>query len=134
MDWFLYDRDLLHERVTAWKVSKYGVISGPYFPTFGLNTDQKLLRLSVFSPNVGKYGPEMTPYLDTLRSELRKEFCNEEAFQRLHLTLLWRRPLSEYNFEFQGSVRNLQKRALFMKFYPTMPWNNTTFGKKGTFC
>ena len=30
----------------AWKVSKYGVISGPYFPVFGLNT--------------GKYGPEIT--------------------------------------------------------------------------
>ena len=36
---------------TAWKVSKYGVISGPY--------------VSVFSPNTGKYGPEITPYLDT---------------------------------------------------------------------
>ena len=24
---------------TAWKVSKYGVISGPYFPAFGLNTE-----------------------------------------------------------------------------------------------
>ena len=34
---------------TAWKVSKYGVISDPYFPVFGLNT--------------GKYGPEITPYL-----------------------------------------------------------------------
>ena len=32
-------------------MSKYGVISGPYFPVFGLNT--------------GKYGPEITPYLDT---------------------------------------------------------------------
>ena len=37
--------------VTAWKVSKYGVISGPYF--------------AVFSPNTGKYGPEITSYLDT---------------------------------------------------------------------
>ena len=36
---------------TEWKVSKYGVISGAYFPVFGLNT--------------GKYGPEITPYLDT---------------------------------------------------------------------
>ena len=35
---------------TAWKVSKYGVISGPNFP--------------VFSPNTWKYGPEITPYLD----------------------------------------------------------------------
>ena len=40
-----------HTFITAWKVSKYGVISGPYFPVFGLNT--------------GKYGPEKTPYLDT---------------------------------------------------------------------
>ena len=27
------------------------------------------------------------------------------------------RTCSEYNLEFQGSVRNLQKRAFFMKFY-----------------
>ena len=26
-------------------MSKYGVISGPYFPAFGLNTDQKLIRI-----------------------------------------------------------------------------------------
>ena len=32
-------------------MSKYRVISGPYF--------------SVFSPNIGKYGPEITPYMDT---------------------------------------------------------------------
>ena len=25
---------------TAWKKSKYGVISGPYFPVFGLNTER----------------------------------------------------------------------------------------------
>ena len=24
---------------TAWKVSKYGVFAGPYFPVFGLNTE-----------------------------------------------------------------------------------------------
>ena len=35
----------------AWKVSKYGVFSAPYFPVFGQNTR--------------KYGPEKTPYLDT---------------------------------------------------------------------
>ena len=38
-------------KITVWKASKYGVISGPYFPVFGLNTR--------------KYGPEITPYLDT---------------------------------------------------------------------
>ena len=44
-------RILVWKGSTAWKVSKYGVISAPYF--------------SVFSPNTGKYGPETTPYLDT---------------------------------------------------------------------
>ena len=33
--------------LTAWKLSKYGVISGP---------------------TTGKYGPEITPYLDTFHA------------------------------------------------------------------
>ena len=41
-------------RITAWKVSKYGVFSGPYFP--------------VFSPNTGKHVPEKIPYLGTFRA------------------------------------------------------------------
>ena len=36
---------------STWKVSKYGVLSGPCFPVFGLNTR--------------KYGPEITPYFET---------------------------------------------------------------------
>ena len=39
---------------TVWKVSKYGTISDPYFPLLGLNT--------------GKYGPEITPYLNTFQA------------------------------------------------------------------
>ena len=42
---------------SAWKVSKYGVISGPYSP--------------VFSPNTGKFGPEITPYLETFHAVYR---------------------------------------------------------------
>ena len=49
---------------TAWKVSKYGVISGPYFP--------------VFSPNTGKYGPEITRYLDTFHTVFL--FCFERSY------------------------------------------------------
>ena len=45
---------LLLEITTAWKVSKYGVFSDPYFP--------------VFSPITGKYGLEKTPYLDTFHA------------------------------------------------------------------
>ena len=41
---------------TAWKVSKYGVISGPYFPVFRLKTE--------------KYGPEITPHLGTFHAVL----------------------------------------------------------------
>ena len=35
-------------------MSKYGIFSGPYFPVFGLNA--------------GKYGPKITPYLDTFHA------------------------------------------------------------------
>ena len=35
-------------------MSKYGVISGPHFP--------------VFSPNTGKYRPEITPHLDIFQA------------------------------------------------------------------
>ena len=47
-------------------MSKYGVISGLYFPVFGLNTD--IHGVNPPSPSTGKYGPEITPYLDTSRS------------------------------------------------------------------
>ena len=49
---------------TAWKVSKYGVISGPYFPVFGLNTE---------------YGPEITPYLDTFHAVRPSTFLKGDS-------------------------------------------------------
>ena len=39
-------------------MSKNGVISGPYFPVFGLKTE--------------KYGPEVIPYLDTFHAVMEK--------------------------------------------------------------
>ena len=48
--------DLVQFNFTAWKMSIYGVISGLYFLEFGLNT--------------GKYGPEITPYFETLHAVL----------------------------------------------------------------
>ena len=48
---------------TAWKVSKDGVFSGPYFPAFGLNTeiygvntDQKKLRIWTLFTQCGRIG------------------------------------------------------------------------------
>ena len=45
--------DYILNKCIAWKASKGGVISGPYYPP-------------VFSPITGKYGPEITPYFWTL--------------------------------------------------------------------
>ena len=39
---------------TAQELTKHGVLSGPYFSVFGLNTE--------------KYGPENTSYLDFFRA------------------------------------------------------------------
>ena len=43
---------------TGWKMFKYGVFSGPYFP--------------VFSPYTGKYGPVKTPDLDNFHTVIKK--------------------------------------------------------------
>ena len=53
MTWFLTFVSSL-PRHYAKSVQKYGVTSGPYFPVFELNT--------------GKYGPEITSYLDTFHA------------------------------------------------------------------
>ena len=49
-------------------MSKYGVISGPYVPVFGLNT--------------GIYGPGITPYLDTFHAVTRVGFFNNRLNKR----------------------------------------------------
>ena len=46
---------------TVWKLSKYDVFSGLYFTEFRLNTEIYF----VLTPNLGKYEPERTPYLET---------------------------------------------------------------------
>ena len=58
---------LVCDVATLWKVSKYRVISGLYFP--------------VFSPNIGKYGLEISPYLDTFHALML------HVFQSSHLNL-----------------------------------------------
>ena len=58
LDWLFWSKNSNYQFElkfgTSWKVSKYGVISGPYFPVFGMST--------------GKYESEVTPYLDTFHS------------------------------------------------------------------
>ena len=49
---------------TAWKVPKYGAISGPYFPVFGVNT--------------GKYRPKITPYFHSVNDLVSIFISNSE--------------------------------------------------------
>ena len=49
---------------------KCGVIFGPYFPVFGLNTEV----CGVNSLNTEKYGPEITPYLGIFHAVKQSQF------------------------------------------------------------
>ena len=51
----------------AWKASKYGVISGPYFPVFAMNTEMYPVNLCIQSEY--RKIRSMSPYLDTPRSD-----------------------------------------------------------------
>ena len=55
--------------ITAWKVLKYGVFSGPYFPVLRLNTE--------------KYGPEKTLYLDTFHAVWYSLYSTDENFKEV---------------------------------------------------
>ena len=50
-----------------WKVSKYGVFSGPNFLVFELNIEIYLVNIRVQS-KYKRYGVEQTPFLDTLHA------------------------------------------------------------------
>ena len=74
---------------TAWKVSKYGVNSGPCFLVFGLNTEIYSVNLRIQS-KYRKYGPEITPYLDTFHAAslsrsmpLRMGFVNKKVNKKI---------------------------------------------------
>ena len=84
-----FSTDPIRSDKQAWKVSKYGVISGMIF----LYSDG-IPYLSVFSPNTGKYGPEITPYLDSfnaensIESELNQHLIWDQIFGSKHLQKL----------------------------------------------
>ena len=65
------------------------VFPGPYFPSFGLNTERYSPYFSIFSPNAGKYGPEKTLYLDTfhavtvLQKQPSRGFLSKRCFENI---------------------------------------------------
>ena len=97
---------------TVWKACKYGVFSGPYFPTFGLNTERYenwqntesfprrfvgVFRLNVDihekCPNAEKYRPEQTPYLDTWYLDTFHTVIKSQSLNEMPMTgrliILW---------------------------------------------
>ena len=56
-------------------MSKYGVFSGPYFP--------------VFSPNVGKYVPEKTPYLETFHAVHVTRAIKKTLYHKQYKGIVW---------------------------------------------
>ena len=65
---------------------KYRVISGPYFPAFGLNTERYEVSLRI-QTECEKYGPETTPYLDTFHTVLLKTILAENNPPSIETTL-----------------------------------------------
>ena len=99
-------------------MSKYGVISGPYFPVFSLNTV--------------KYGPEITPYFDTFRAVIGKRYLGN----------LLMTPWAVKFWKFSRMPENNIADLLFLPYYSRMRknflqwkgnnvraicWHNTSF-------
>ena len=60
-------------------MSKCRVISGPYFPVFGLNTEINVVNLSIHSEN-RKFRTEITPHLDSFHAVINKAEGDESLF------------------------------------------------------
>ena len=95
-------------------MSKYGVFSAPYFPAFGLNRERYFVSPRIES-NVGKYGPEKTPYLDTFHVVLANLIFDFTLVLRLcHIYL------HDYFFE---KTQNLFV-AMFFYLYVSIRWEH----------
>ena len=89
---------MLSSAHTAWKVSRYGVFSGPYFPVFGLNT--------------GIYGQEKTPYLDTFHAVPYKGICWPAKILSFYCIMLF-----DYKIKSQFSNLTLRKRRPYSELF-----------------
>ena len=70
---------------TAWKESKYGVISGPYFPAFGLKTKRYFVSLGIQS-KCGKIRTRNNPVFGRFsRSAIDILLDQIKAYQLSHL-------------------------------------------------
>ena len=100
----------------AWRVSKYGVISGPHF--------------ALFSPNTRKYRPEITPYLDTFYAVLISVKLNSIKGKASFLILLKKENTHLQhtgNGHFQGGMNLLWKSTLKRDYFEKTQQNDSHF-------
>ena len=76
--------------LTAWKVSKYGVISGPYFAVFGLNTEIYSVNLLIQSECRKIWSRNNSVFGHFLPIEFDKEQSS-----RFHVVCKWRGKLTD---------------------------------------
>ena len=90
---------------TAWKVSKYGVISGSYFPVFGLNK-------SPYSVRIQENMDKITLYLDTFHAVI--SFLKLLAYR--HMTIPRKTPSTRSLFNYVNFIKT-RVRTIFLYGY-----------------
>ena len=76
-------RDVSLDLITAWKVSKYGVVSSPYFPVFGLNYED-LLRKPPYSIRIQENMDQKWLRIWTLFTQCYVYFHHQNCHVRSH--------------------------------------------------
>ena len=98
---------------TTWKVSKYRIISGPYFPTFGLNTERYSVCLRIQS-ECGK--------IRTRNNSVFRQFSRSEGYSFLepsNICFIWK--------EFSSAIFSINSSLLTHSFlmHPfSTPWKH----------
>ena len=124
------------EKFTAWKVSKYGVFSVPYFPAFGLNTE-RYVSLRIQS-ECGKMRTRITPNTDTFQAvDILAKQCFRKNFSTLpiiafHKIPEWTKLMVEKNITKNTSElkKMMQESVLHvLRYLPTriLPLQNSRF-------
>ena len=102
---------------TAWKVCKYRVFSGPYFPIFGLNTEIYSVNLRIQSEyRKIRTGPEKTLYLDTFHTVIRLKMLKHLQTLKLKFFKGAKEQGQEREKGRKSEGKQSQNHALFIAF------------------
>ena len=129
---------------TVWKVAKYGVFSGPYFPVFGLSKGkygpEKLRMWTPFTQcNVAIHSNKLYPELSESEvKKLHEKFCDEIV---LALLCCWVLTLTDPGFyprNFPWYFQNIKNKRRYspfqilvdhIKFWPWKEIRGTVFSR-----